>query len=88
MCYRIDRLDAGGDCVVFRLSGRIQGQDLETLRESLKQEKGEFVIDLKEVALVDREVVMFLAGGETSGIELRNCPPFVREWVDREKRSN
>jgi hypothetical protein len=29
---------------------------------------------------------MFLALCETSGIELRNCLAYLREWIDREKR--
>ena len=72
--------------MVFRLSGRIQWHALDTVRELLGQEEGDRAIDLKEVSLVDRETVMFLALCETSGTELRNCPAYVREWIDREKR--
>jgi len=86
MNYRIDRVVAAENGVVFRLSGRIQWHALDTLRELLGQEEGERAIDLKEVSLVDRETVMFLARSETSGIELRNCPAYIREWIDRQKR--
>jgi hypothetical protein len=55
------------------------------LRELLGREKAGVVIDLKEVTLVDRDAVTFLALSETSGIELGNCPAYVREWVDRER---
>lgn len=55
------------------------------LRELLGREKGGVAIDLREVILVDREVVSFLAVSENDGIELRNCPAYIREWVDREK---
>lgn len=54
-------------------------------RELLGPEKGRVVIDLREVILVDREVVSFLAVSENNGIELRNYPAYIREWVDREK---
>ena len=39
------------------------------------------VIDLEEVSLVDREVVVFFAGSETRAIEIRNCPTYIREWI-------
>jgi hypothetical protein len=43
------------------------------------------VLDLKDVVLVDREIVRFLRGCEGDGIALRNCPRFVREWIAREE---
>ena len=39
----------------------------------------------KNVLLVDREAVGLLALSEASGTELRNCPPYIREWVTRER---
>ena len=42
-------------------------------------------MDLTNVLLVDREVVKLLALSEANGTELRNCPPYVREWVTREE---
>ena len=87
MNYKIDQLVVAENRVVFCVSGRIQGHALDTLRELLGQEKGKLAIDLTEVSLVDRETVMFLALSETRGIELRNCPAFIREWIDREKQS-
>ncbi len=44
-----------------------------------------FAIDLKNVLLVDREGVNLLAVSESNGTELRNCPPYIREWVTRER---
>ncbi len=64
---------------------RIEAENLDMFRELLGPEKGRVVIDLREVILVDREVVSFLAVSENNGIELRNCPAYIREWVDREK---
>ena len=55
------------------------------LRGVLEQESGGFAIDLKDVLLVDREAVKLLAFSEANGTELRNCPPYVREWVTRER---
>jgi hypothetical protein len=87
MSFRIDRLMCGQEVVILRVSGRIQAENLDTLRNALGRQNGRIVIDLEEVALVDREAVAFLALSEIDGIELRNCPAYIREWIDREKRS-
>jgi len=55
------------------------------LRGVLEQESGGFAIDLKNVLLVDREAVNLLALCEANGTELRNCPPYIGEWVTRER---
>jgi hypothetical protein len=34
---------------------------------------------------VSHEAVGALALAEANGIELRNCPAYIREWVSREK---
>jgi hypothetical protein len=75
------------DCLTFALSGRIQSEHLVHFSIPLEQERRRIVLDLKEVILVDREAVRFLAFCETKGAELRNCPAFIREWILRE-RSN
>ena len=55
------------------------------LRGVLEQELGGLAIDLKNVLLVDREAVKLLALREANGTELRNCTPYIREWVTRER---
>jgi len=55
------------------------------LRGVMEQESGRFAIDLENVLLVDREAVKLLAFCEANGTELRNCPPYIREWVTRER---
>jgi hypothetical protein len=85
MSCRIDRLVIGDDLVVLRISGRITAKELDMLRDLLGQERGAVAIDLKEVLLVDREAVTLLAFSEANGIELRNCPAYIREWVARER---
>ena len=83
--YKIERSVSGEGLVVLRVSGRIHAEHVDTLREFVGREKGQMAIDLKEVILVDREVVGFLASSEAGGIELRNCPAYIREWVARER---
>src|SRR5580698_639875 len=85
MSCRIDRVVSSENLVVLFISGRITGEHVDMLRRVLEQESGGFSIDLKNVLLVDREAVKLLALKEASGTELRNCPPYVREWVTRER---
>ena len=71
--------------MVLRISGRIAGDDVDVLRSALDQERGAIAIDLAEVGLVDRGAVNLLVLIETRGVELRNCPPYIREWIARER---
>ncbi len=85
MSCRIDRVISDDNRVVLLVSGRIAGEHVDTLRGALAQESGGFAIDLKNVLLVDREAVKLFALSEANGTELRNCPPYIREWVTRER---
>ena len=91
MTCRIERVLTPDGVVVLRMSGRIDCTYVATLRELMEREKtrkGELAIDLTEVTLVSREAVDALAVAEANGIELRNCPSYVREWVSRSKESH
>ena len=85
MSCRIDRVVNAENRAVLFISGRITGEHVEMLRGVLQQESGGFAIDLKNVLLADREAVRLLALSEANGTELRNCPPYIREWVARER---
>ena len=72
--------------VLFTLSGRIEGEDIDELRRLLELEGAgtSIALDLKDVTLVDRDAVKFLTDCEADGIKLEKCPPYVREWIGRE----
>ena len=84
MSCRIDRVIGAENLPVLFVSGRLTGEHVDMLRDVLEQESGGIAIDLKNVLLVDREAVKLLARSEANGTELRNCPPYIREWVTRE----
>ena len=73
--------------VVFTLSGRIELEHVGELRNlvDFAAAKNSVVLDLNEVRLVDREAVQFLARCEAEGVELDNCPPYIREWIEKER---
>jgi hypothetical protein len=83
MTCRIDRL-ATEDRVILSLSGRITAESLEMLKGVLRRETRSVALDLKGVRLADGDAVRFLAVNEANGIELLNCPAYVREWIARE----
>ena len=89
MTFKIERVATQDGFVVFRVSGRIDSTYVEALQESMEKEKTtngcRLAIDLSEVTLVSQEVVEALAVAEANGIELKNCPGYVREWVSRAK---
>jgi anti-anti-sigma regulatory factor len=72
--------------VVLRLSGRMDAENIGELEALLREEACDrrTVLDLKDLTLVDQDVVRFLRGCEADGIQLRNCPAYIREWVNQE----
>jgi hypothetical protein len=85
MACRVDRFLTEEGVAVLRVSGRITAEDVDVLRAALGQETGAVDIDLRDVSLIDREAVTVLAFSESNGIGLRNCPAYIREWIDRER---
>ena len=76
--------------VVFTLSGRIEAEDIEELHRLFSLETGDrhLVLDLKDVTLVHRDAVKYLARCEARNIELENCPAYIREWIEQERSRN
>jgi anti-anti-sigma regulatory factor len=73
------------DLVMFALSGRIQAEDLPELKRIMESYSKPVVLDLTGVKLVDRDAVRFLANLETDNVTITNCPPYIREWILRER---
>jgi hypothetical protein len=44
------------------------------------------VLDLKDLRLVDQEVVSFLRRCEADNMKLKNCPAYIREWITGKQR--
>jgi anti-anti-sigma regulatory factor len=86
MALKVERLVVGGNIVLLRVSGRIEAEHVDTLRKPVEEESGKVVIDLREVTLVNREAIRFLAFSEAHGVELKNCADYIGEWISRERR--
>ena len=72
MTCRIERLTSEAHAVVFRVSGHIQLEHINTLEELVRAESGRLALDLAEVT--------------PKGIQLRNSPAFLREWITKEQQ--
>ena len=77
--------DTGGCVTKLRLSGRIQSDQIASIRSEMDGDWTSKILDLSEVTLVDLGVVRFLMSCEDDGIELVQCPAYVREWMLRER---
>lgn len=86
MTLRIDKV-SDGRLAILRLSGRLESQQLGELKAYMKGITESLTIDLSQVKLVDRDAVCFLAACEAEGVELSQCSPYIREWINRERAS-
>jgi hypothetical protein len=86
MTFRIDTA-AQGRFTVFILSGRIETPAIAELRRlfECQTDYQDVVLDLKDVGVIDREVMRFFLRCEAVGVKLENCAPYIREWMEREK---
>ena len=84
---RIER-DSDGETTTIRLIGRIQAEHLGELKTQVRGGGPKLILNLEDVTLVDVQVVRFFGACLQSGIELRNCPPYIKEWMLREGGEN
>ena len=74
--------------LVLSISGRIKAEELLELQMAVSSEEtphSKVDLDLENVKLVDQQVVTYLVCCEAGGTRLRNCPSYIREWIEREK---
>jgi len=70
------------EAIVFALCGELNNEHMESLNELLEGEKRSILLDLRDVTLVGRKAVEFLARLEAAGVGIINCPEYVRTWID------
>jgi hypothetical protein len=86
MAFRIETA-ARGRLSIFILSGHIETQAMAELKRLFEfhTDCRDIVVDLRDVSLVDREVMRFFMCCESEGVTLENCTPYIREWMTRER---
>lgn len=80
------QIQEDGEVVVFRVSGRLEREQLAELEKVLESRATceRLELDLGGVKIVDRDAVSFLAQRERDGVRLKNCPGYIREWITKE----
>jgi hypothetical protein len=48
---------------------------------ALEQKRRHVLLDLSEVTLLDQEAARFFGAKLLRGVELVNCPPYIRHWI-------
>jgi anti-anti-sigma regulatory factor len=74
---------------VLRVSGHLDAANVSELCEALDATPASIavVVDLTDLVLADREVVRLLREFETrERIVIRNCPAYIRTWMNGEDR--
>ena len=84
MTLRIERSARQG-FTLFTLSGRMEAEHVAELKELFDRDYRNIILDLRDLRLANRDAVRFLRACEADGMKLKNCPAYVRRWIDREK---
>lgn len=77
--------EMAGPRVILRLIGRMRTNCIQEIRERIQNRAPFIILDLAEVDIVDLHSVRFLRDCQDQKIELRNCPPYILEWIRRER---
>jgi len=84
MTLKIERY-SDGRCTTIRLIGWLRAEHLDELEKQIKGGGSQIALDLEEVNLVDVQSVRFLGTCEEQGISLRNCSPYINDWIAKER---
>ena len=76
--------------VVFTLSGQMDDEATAELKTIISSESDRrpIVLDLRDLTLVDENAIAFFVRCEANSITLRNCPAYVREWINAQRRES
>ena len=82
---RIQR--SANEDVVFTLSGQMDEEPIAELETLISSEANgrRIILDLKDLTLVNEDAITFLERCESNSITLENCPPYIREWIKRQR---
>ena len=76
-----------GAAVTIRMSGDFHREHIAELKTQLEDQRLRMILDLKDVTLVDVDVIRFLAVCQRNGIKIVHCPQYIRDWISREHES-
>ena len=74
-----------GKSTIIRLICRVRAEHLAALKVQMGDCPERVILDLSELTIVDGEVIRHLSVKEQEGTRLVSCPPYIREWILRER---
>ena len=76
--------------VVFTLSGQMDEEPIVELETLIGSEVNgrRIILDLKDLTLANENGITFLERCEANSITLKNCPAYVREWINAQRRES
>ena len=60
-------------------------EHIEELKAQIKAGGASVTLDLKEVSLVDLDVIRFLTTCQAEGISLVDCSRYINNWIAKER---
>ena len=85
--FRMTESSSSEGRLTLQLAGNVSVDalpEIDRLLLDCRRNSTPVVLDLADVALMDREAVRFFAGQLRRGIELVNCPGYLEHWISRE----
>jgi anti-anti-sigma regulatory factor len=89
--FSLTTLPKNNGCVTLALTGSVSEEvlpEIYRLIDCRKQIDGRVALDLSEVTLMDRMSARFFAEQLQRGIELVDCPSYLKPWILREVRND
>lgn len=79
---------SGNGVTLIALSGRMEKDHIVELEKLLDAEPTgrRIVLDLKNLTLAGQSEIDFFAECEERGVTLANCAPYIREWINSQRK--
>ncbi len=85
--FRMTEFSSPAGCMILALEGSVGAGALPEITRHIRNgrhNRRQVALDLGEVTLLDRAAVRFFAGQLRGGVELMNCPVYLKHWISRE----
>jgi hypothetical protein len=73
--------DGSPEKIAIHLIGDFRSDHLEELQKQVEDDHLQIVLDLKEIGLVDLEVVRFFVACVAKGMKIVHCPRYIEKWL-------
>jgi ABC-type transporter Mla MlaB component len=82
--FSLMTISGASDRLTLALSGSVSADVLPEIDRLIRTRQGRVSLDLSEVTLIDRVSARFFASQMERGVELVDCPSYLKRWILRE----